>query len=456
MRKGTLMGIYNLMITDDIGTYLGGIVWDQLTGLITGVYVEQKLAFLDQDIIWVDGRGFEACPAGIDPHVHARPGQPEKEDQAHLQAACIEGGIGTIITQPNGNPPFTRIEQLAGLVEPWKNSPITVRHNIGATQSNLEEIALLGRPRDSRLGNLKGFHASSTGDLLIDDEPTQRMAAEAAARAGLIYVVHAEDEAMIKHNRQAIEQKRSLCLSDHGLIRTSLAEIRAIEQVIRIGQDIRGPIHVCHVSTVGGFRVLEAARQEGLDITWETCPHYWRLHDGLLDTMKGRAKMNPPLRTEEERAMVRALLCKSRGQHIMVASDHAPHSLADKANQDYDKCPSGVPGTQALLLTVYDLKARGQITAQRFVELTSRNTALRFGFNKGELAAGRDADIVLINPGRITPFSDQTSLSLCGWTPFDGMTVHGSIAGVVLGGKFVKGTLEPKKGKGGVDYFELT
>lgn len=439
VKPGALRGFTNVLIE---GKDPGSIVWNETTGLISEVYRREQLLPLEpSDVAWLDGHGFEAYPAGIDLHVHSRPGQPKKEKPENLTMACIEGGVGTIFTMPNGNPPFTRLDQLQSQVEPWGNSPLTVYHHIGASRDNLEEIASLGSVANNQLGQLGGvkiFYASSTGGLLIDDEPTQRRAAKATGKSGRIQVVHAEDEELIKSKRRELEKNGPLSIADHWQVRPSEVEVESIKRVIWICRETGTRFHICHVSTPLGLELIAAAKAEGLPITCETCPHYWRMHLGHLTILGGRVKMNPALRSGAEMLEMERLVCQSPVVDV-VSSDHAPHEPEEKAKQEYDKCPSGVPGVQTEVLLTFDLKARGRMSVERFMDLTSGNAARIFGLeNKGSLSEGMDADLMLINPRRSTLFTDAKMKSLSRWTPFDGQYVTGSIAAVVLRGKVVK------------------
>lgn len=431
--ESTLRGFYNVLIE---GVLPGSIVWDEATGLIVGVYRPEQSG--PSGIAWLDGLGFEAYPAFIDGHVHDRFDEPHKEDKEHLERACIAGGVGTIMTMPNNQAPFTRLDQLEARIARWGNSRLTVRFHIGAARENLTVIAGLSGLKNDWLGQVKEYDASSTNpSLLIDDEATQYRAAEAIGQSGKIKLVHAEYEPWLKRNQQQIEAERRLCLDDHCIIRSPEVEVEGIRRAIKICRETGVPTHFCHVSTSRGLELIADAKSQGLEVTCETCPHYWRMHAGQMAIWRGRAKMNPALRSAAEMKRVEEYVC--RGLVDVVFTDHAPHTGAEKAETDYDKCPSGVPGVQTMGLSVYDLKARGRISAERFVDLTSRNAARIFGLNKGELAAGKDADLILINPDQTTLFMNAGMESKCGWTPFHGQTVRGSIAGVVLRGKVVKG-----------------
>lgn len=439
--KSTLRGFSHVLIE---GGSLGSIVWNEKTGLIVGVYQEGE--FAPNGVSWLAGRKLEVYPAFIDSHVHDRFDEPEKEDVAHLEAACFEGGVGTIMTMPNNRLPFTRPEQLVERIARWQNSRLTVRFHIGVARDNLPIIAKLGELKSEWLGQVKEYDASSTNpSLLIDNEATQYRAAEAIAKSGRRKLVHAEYEPWLKRSRQMIENERRLCLTDHCIIRSAEAEVEGIRRAIKICRETEVPTHFCHVSTKQGLDLIYEAKSRLLPVTAETCPHYWRLHAGHLVNLAGRAKMNPALRSVVEMEAIEEYICQDRVD--IITSDHAPHTAEEKSQEDYDKCPSGVPGVQSLGLSVYDLKVRGKISAKQFVNLTSRSAARIFGLNKGELAAGRDADIVLINPSQSTFFTNEGAKSKCGWTPFHGQTVKAAIAAVVLRGKLVgKGCAIPSRG----------
>ena len=431
--KSTIRGFTKVLIE---GMCLGSIVWDENTGLIVGVYLREQTA--PAGVIWADGQGFEAYPAFIDGHVHDRFDESGKEDAEHLEAACIEGGVGTIMTMPNNRVPFTRLHQIAERIARWQGSRLTVRFHIGAARDNLPVIAGLRGLKNSWLGRVKEYDVSSTNpSLLIDDDQTQFRAAEAIGQSGRIKLVHAEYEPWLKRNRAQIELERELRLEEHCALRSAEVEVEGIRRAIEICRDTGVRTHICHVSTWRGLELIAFAKDEGLPVTCETCPHYWRLNEHDLLTMRGRAKMNPALRSEEDMRKLEYYLCQGLVVDV-VFTDHAPHKKEEKAAEEYDSCPSGVPGVETVVLSVYDLKAQGKITPARFVDLTSRNAARIFGLNKGELAEGKDADIVLINPGQTTLLHDQNMRSKCGWTPFHGQPVRGSIAAVVLRGKVVK------------------
>lgn len=433
--KSILRGLNDILIE---GTNLGHLVWDEATGLISGVYSPEDS--LPSGVNWLISSGMEAYPAFIDAHVHDRFDEPDKEDSGHLEQACIAGGVGTIMTMPNNLTPFTRLDQIEERVRRWATSQLTVRFHIGVARDNLDEIAELGGWENEWLGQVKEYDASTTNpSLLIDDQATQYQAAVAILEFGRIKLVHAEYEPWLKRNRSAIERERRLRLDDHCVVRSSEVEVEGIRRAIAICRDTLVPTHFCHVSTPKGLELIADAKSKELPVTCETCPHYWHLHSGHLFSLAGRAKMNPALRSEGEMRQIEQYVCQ--GLVDIITTDHAPHAQAEKDNADYDKCPSGAPGVQTMGLLVYQLKVSGAISPQRFVELTSGKAAQIFGLNKGRLAAGRDADIVLIDPNRPTRFLNSSMKSKCGWTPFNGQTVSGSIAAVILGGRIVSGRL---------------
>jgi len=435
----TRQGFQNVLIN---GVSPGSIFWDPGTGLIVGAYSRGEAMPDDADgVDWMDGLGFEAYPAAIDLHVHDRFDELDKEDRNHLEAACFAGGVGTICTMPNNRKPFTHPDQLPARIERWKDSLITVHFNIGVSRENLREIAgLAAGLKNGSLGQVKEYDASTTNpSSLIDDEPTQLKAAKAIGESGRIKLVHAEYEPWLKRNRKQIESEHQLRVDDHCIIRSPEVEIEGIRRAIQICRETGVRTHFCHVSTSRGLELIDDAKMAGLPVTCETCPHYWRLHAGYLTVDGGRAKMNPALRSEGEMWQIETYI--RQGLVDIISSDHAPHALVDKAQQVYDKCPSGVPGVETMVPLVYDLKARGEISAKQFINLTSGNAASLLGLNKGEIAPGKDADLILINPNQGTDFTDSGTKSKCGWTPFHGQNVSGSIVAVVLRGRVVKNAI---------------
>lgn len=441
-----LCGFHNVLIE---GERLGWIVWESDTGLIDEVrtfgsagQMSKALLEYDMPVTWMNGMDNEAYPAIIDMHVHDRFGQPQKEVPVHLKRACHNAGVSTIYCMGNYPVPFTRLEQLGELNQRWEGSGLTVFHNICASTDNLDVIRNLPKNVPG-LGQVKMFMTSSTNpNTLIRNYADQVAVAEATRDAMRILLVHVGDEEILERaTAEVLRQKGKLRISDHYLIRPPELEIEGIKRAIEICRQTKVRLHICHVSTALGLGLIADAKQQGLPITCETCPHYWLMHDRHLDILGGKAKMNPALRSREDMEAMKQAVCDKYSAIDLVASDHASHTEAEKDETEYKKCPSGVPGVDTTGLLTYHLKSWGKMSAKRFTDLTSRNAARILGLNKGELKPGYDADIMLIDSQGQTLFLDESIRSKCGWTPFHGTTVQGSIKAVVLGGKIVKNEL---------------
>lgn len=424
-----MTGINNILIN---GTTPGCIVLDGK--LIEGVYEQgDKTPFVD---CWIDGHGCEAYPAGIDMHVHDRWGEPEREDPQHLEAACIQGGTATIVTMPNTKPPYDRAEQTQARLSGFE--AVNVLAWIAATRTNFTDRREAHRLFGRQISGSKLMTASTTNpETLVDDEPSQRLILEQNAEIGCITTIHAEAENWINRNRQDHALMfGQLTVQHHCKIRESEVEVEGIRRILNIHREVGGRIHIAHVSTVGGIRLILVAKDRGQNVTFETCPHYWTFNESWLERENGgRFKMNPALRSpDEQKAVLNHFLA---GDVDVSATDHAPHPRKLKGLLGLDECPSGVPGVETHIPLVHRLKKSGVISAERFISLTSGRAAQILGLNKGALKPGFDADIILIDPNRKKVISDGTVRSKCGWSPYSGETVC-QIPLVIIGGKIVR------------------
>lgn len=424
-----MTGIYNILIN---GGKPSCIVIDGK--LIVGIYEQgDDIPFVD---CWIDGHGCEAYPAGIDIHVHDRWGEPEREDPEHLEAACIEGGTGTIVPMPNTKPTYDRAEQTKTRLSGFKILNVLVW--IAATRTNFKNRFEAHRLFGKQIPGSKLMMASTNNpEALVDDERSQRRILEENAEIGCLTTVHAEAEDWINRSRKDYaEMFGQLTVQHHCKIRASEVEVEGIRRILNIHIDVGGRIHIAHVSTVAGIKLILDAKDRGQNVTFETCPHYWTFNESWLERENGgRFKMNPALRSpDEQKAVLNHFLA---GDVDVSATDHAPHPRNLKALLGLDECPSGVPGVESHIPLVYRLKHSGIISAERFISLTSGRAAQILGLNKGAIKPGFDADIILIDPNNTRTISDEAVRSKCGWTPYQGETVC-LIPLVMIGGQIVK------------------
>lgn len=364
----------------------------------------------------IDGTELLALPNLVDPHVHFRvPGMEDKEDWLHASRASFKGGITTVFDMPNTNPTTTTHERLHAkfkrIDEQLKEAkrPLKYKLFFGADKNNFHEIV---KVKDEIVG-IKVFMGASTGELLMDDESSLHAIYALAKAHGLLIALHAEDEIIIKNN--ALKYAQETDFKYHSIIREPLAAKKAVELVIQLTEIYGVTSYILHVSTKDELDLVKDAKARGLPIIVETCPHYLFLDDSMYDSLKGRAKMNPPLRDKSNQEYLWKAL--NEGVIDTIGSDHAPHGLNEKSNP-LCKCPSGVPGietTLPLLLTAWKEK---RLALNKIVELLHSNPNRIFKLSASD-------DLVLVDIHNYKILTDEQIASKCKWTPYTSMNLTG-------------------------------
>ncbi|MEX1997277.1 MAG: dihydroorotase family protein [Candidatus Andersenbacteria bacterium] len=375
-------------------------------------------------------------PGYINLHVHDRtPGTGEDENWSSLVAAGLAGGMTYLCKMPNTNPSISTAEMLEESCRLVGTPVIPYSVWFGATPHNRREIELVAQ--DPRVCGVKMYMGSSTGDLLITEEKTQRQVFELCAALKLHLAVHAEDEAMMRQNRQQLGNQP--LLTDHCIIRSTPVAVSATRRAVQFARETRCTLHVCHVSTPEEVEVIDEGRSAGASITCEVCPHHVILDSKELERPQGAGfyKMNPPLRSLPQKRQLRDYLCRP-GMVDVVADDHAPHSRVSKKFTDYDRVPSGVPGVQTTVPLMLSLVHQGRLSLPNLVNLLATNPARILGLqNKGAIAVGYDADLIFLDPRTPQLITDEAMHYQCGWTPFAGLEGYGVPQLVMIAGKIV-------------------
>ncbi|MFB6146891.1 MAG: dihydroorotase [Halobacteriaceae archaeon] len=354
----------------------------------------------------VDAGGRHLLPGMIDVHVHFRqPGFPHKETWATGTRSAAAGGVTTVVDQPNTDPPTVdgqTFDQKAALAA---EALVDFGINGGVT-GDWRPDALFDRPLFA-LGEV--FLADSTGDMGIPVEQFRR-AAERAARADVTVTVHAEDADRFDESARGRQDADAW-----SAYRTPAAEHAAVEEAVAVAEEVGADLHVAHTSTPGG---VDRAADGGA--TCEVTPHHVFLSREDYGDLGTFGRMNPPLRSEQRRQGLFDRLVD--GTVDVVATDHAPHALAEKET-DIWSAPSGVPGVETARPLLLAAAARGDLPLERVAALTAGNPAAIFDLSqKGRIEAGRDADLTLVDLERTTDIRGDDLHSKCGWTPFEGMT----------------------------------
>jgi dihydroorotase len=375
----------------------------------------------------IDAKGLHVLPGVIDTQVHFRePGLEHKEDLETGSRAAVMGGVTAVFEMPNTKPLTTSAETLADKVRRARHRMFCdFAFYVGGTRENIDQIPALERLEAS--AGIKVFMGSSTGDLLVDDEPSlDRIIASISRRAAF----HAEDEARLKAR---MGLRRPGDPSSHPVWRDEQAALLATQRLVRLAERHGKRVHVLHVSTAEEMAFL-AAHKDWASV--EVTPHHLTLvAPDCYERLGTYAQMNPPVRDERHRGAIWAALAS--GVVDVLGSDHAPHARAEK-DHAYPESHSGMTGVQTLVPIMLDHVNAGRLTLERFVDLTSHGPNRLFGIRgKGRIAVGYDADLTIVDLGRRQTITNASMQSRCGWTPYDGVTVQGWPVGTVLRGRRV-------------------
>lgn len=366
----------------------------------------------------VDARGLTAAPGLVDLHVHLRePGFEAKETVSTGCAAAARGGVTTLVAMPNTRP-ATDCPDIVRLV----------RDRAAPTGINvLPAGAVTVGQKGEQLTDFAALKAAGVPALTDDGVPIQnlallRQAMLEAKRLGLPLLDHCEDRDMVQNyavNEGAVSRQLNL----PG--RPAIAEELQIMRDVMLAEDTGAHVHICHISTARGVDIVRQAKARGIHVTCETCPQYFTLTQDEVLRQDAMARVNPPLRTQADVEGIRAGLID--GAIDAIVTDHAPHTAEEKARPLPD-APSGMVGLEtSLALALTGLYHTGLLPLNRVIALMSAAPAALLGLDKGTLAPGRDADLILFDPDEEWVV-DKTNFASKGRnTPFHGRTVRGKV-----------------------------
>ena len=374
----------------------------------------------------IDCRGLHILPGVIDSQVHFRePGLEHKEDLETGSRAAVLGGVTAVFEMPNTNPLTTSEAALADKVRRGTGRMhCDFAFWVGGTRENARDVGELERLPGA--AGIKVFMGSSTGDLLVeDDEGVASILRNTRRRAAF----HSEDEFRL---RERLGERIEGDPSSHPVWRDEIAALRCTERLVRIARNVRARIHVLHISTAEEIVFLEQHKDVA---TCEATPHHLTLSADDYARLGTLIQMNPPVRAARHRDGVWHGIVQ--GIVDVLGSDHAPHTLAEKA-KPYPASPSGMTGVQTLVPIMLDHVNAGRLTLQRFVDLSSHGPQRIFGMaRKGRIAAGYDADFTIVDMKRRETITNAQAGSKAGWTPYDGKQVTGWPVGAVIRGRRV-------------------
>lgn len=377
----------------------------------------------------IDASGLTVGPGLIDVHVHFRdPGLTYKEDIGTGAAAAKKGGFTTVVTMANTKPPVDSEETVRYVLEEGKKTGIHVLPaacvSVGMKGQELTDMDAL------KAAGAVGF---TDDGIPLMDQKLVRQAMLKAKELDVPLSFHEEDPAFISENGiHAGEAAKALGIQGSP----ALAEDALVARDCMLALHTGASVNIQHISSVNSVRMVKLAKELGADVTAEVTPHHFTLTESAVLEHGAMAKMNPPLRTEKDRLGIIEGI--RDGSIDMIATDHAPHSAEEKAVEPIWKAPSGIIGLEtALALAVTNLVKPGHLTMVQLMEKMSLNPAKLYRFDKGSVAEGADADLVIFDENERWTVTEDDIASKSHNTPFIGAELYGRVKYTICGGRIV-------------------
>ncbi len=383
----------------------------------------------DESVIEADGQWL--LPGMIDDQVHFRePGLEHKADFATESRAAVAGGITSYMEMPNSKPTTTTLDALEDkYARAAAKSLANHAFYLGATNDNLDVI----RSLDPRAAcGIKIFMGASTGNMLVDNPDTL----DAIFReAPTIIVTHCEDTPTIDANlaRERERYGNAIPVERHPYIRSREACLKSSTLAVDLARRHGTRLHILHITTADELALFSPGPLRGKRITAETCVHFLQFAESDYATLGNQIKCNPAIKSESDRQAIVAAL--REGRIDVLATDHAPHTIEEKA-LPYEQAPSGLPLVQFALQCALEQAFDSAIPLERIVESVTHAPAELFQVkDRGYLREGYYADLVLVDPRKPHTVRREEVLSRCGWSPFEGFTFRSSITSTWVNGE---------------------
>ena len=376
----------------------------------------------------IDATGLLVMPGVVDPQVHFRdPGFTHKEDLETGSRACAAGGVTSFLEMPNTRPTTTTLDAMAA--KKARAAAVCVTNYnffVGATADNIDVLNSV-----ENVCGIKVFMGSSTGDLLVSErEDIERI----FANGDRLIAVHAEDEDRLKERKTAFAGRTDA--TAHPEIRDVTTAVLASKLALEMSEKHQRRLHILHLSTGDEVQLLRARGKGAGRVTTETLPQYLLLQaPECYEKLGTHAQMNPPIRSREhQEALWKGL---HDGTIDCIATDHAPHTLEEKA-QPFGKAPSGMPGVETSLAVMLDAAHRGLCSVEDVVRWMCSAPADIYGMKgKGRLAVGMDGDVTLADLAKTEKVGARGYFAKVGWNPFDGQAITGWPVMTIVHGQVV-------------------
>jgi len=382
----------------------------------------------------INAKGLHLFPGVIDDQVHFRePGLTHKANIYTESKAAVAGGITSFMDMPNTNPQTLTQKLLEEKCQIASEKSIAnYSFFMGASNDNLEEVL---KTNPENVGAIKIFMGSSTGNMLVDNKEVLE---DIFKKSPMLIAVHCEDEATIQENIRKVKKQfgEDVPISEHPKIRSVDACYKSSSIAVELAKKHNTRLHVFHLSTAKEIELFDnSIPLKDKRITAEVCIHHLWFDESKYEEKGTFIKWNPAIKKESDKtALLQALL---DGKLDVIATDHAPHTLEEKANP-YFKAPSGGPLVQHALPAMLKFVHQGKISLEKVVEKMCHNPAICFKVEKrGFIKEGYFADLVLVNLNNPWEVNKENILYKCGWSPFEGETFNAQITHTLVNGHIV-------------------
>tara|TARA_Y100001934_G_C12350775_1_gene775203 strand:- start:776 stop:2107 length:1332 start_codon:yes stop_codon:yes gene_type:complete len=380
----------------------------------------------------IDAKGHVLLPGVIDPQVHFRePGAIQKEDLASGSRAAVRGGVTSYLEMPNCSPPtIDQIQLDWKIARASETSVANFGFFIGASKDNIEALTTT-----HPVCGIKVFMGSSTGDLLVDDIKSLDAIFSSGER---LIAVHAEDENRIQSRTNMFLEKKNRSLEGlpyniHSKIRDPETALIATKRAVALSEKYGRRLHILHLSTSDETKFLRNKKSK--QISCEVVPNHLFLSIDDYETLGSQAQMNPPIREQGNADYLWNGL--HNGLIDIIATDHAPHTIEEKA-KPYPLSPSGTPGVETSLPLMLTEVKKGRCTLAQIQEWMCIGPARLYSIpNKGLIAEGYDADLVLVDLENYHPVINEEIFSRAKWSPFHGQNLTGWPLYTIVNGHIV-------------------
>ena len=374
----------------------------------------------------IDLKGGTVVPGLVDMHCHLRePGFEYKGTIATETASAAKGGYTSVCPMPNTNPVADNAAVISGILKKAKEANNCRVYPIGAATKGIDgdQISEMGLMKEA------GIVAVSDDGHPIKNAGIMRKVLEYSSDFDIPVLNHCEDKSLSEGAMN--EGTVSTCIGIRGI--PTAAEDIMIARDIILAEYLNIPVHICHVSTKGGVRMIRDAKARGVKVTCETCPHYFTMTDDLCENYDSNFKMHPPLRTQDHvDAIIEGI---KDGTIDAIATDHAPHH-SDEKDCEFSVALNGILGFESAFALGYTyLVKKGVITLDRLIDLMCFAPSKILKLGRGGMEPGDDADLAVFDLDHEFVFDKNTMLSKSRNTPYDGWKLYGETLLTIMGGK---------------------